>query len=211
MLTRRRVIFGLAVYVACCALAYVGGCVMSALISREMTTFTSMTNRQAYALDVQRWPYAVRVEAWRLRRSTATFELEDYDPAIERLFAEYTLPEDESKMITVHAAGWPMWAVSGATIVHRDEVAKRRRKELQQVATVARSNGYDEYAYGPRWWGILINGALYAVVVGTVLWALVKARASVRRARGQCVKCGYAVTSGRCPECGAQSGGRATV
>ncbi len=55
----------------------------------------------------------------------------------------------------------------------------------------------------PIWWGLLANAALYGSVAAACLMAPRWVRRSMRRRRGQCVRCGYDLAGLRvCPECG---------
>jgi hypothetical protein len=62
----------------------------------------------------------------------------------------------------------------------------------------------------PLWPGLFADSLFYGLIWGAAFVLIVTLRRSMRRRRGQCVKCGYDCTNsaGVCPECGTPSSGR---
>jgi hypothetical protein len=57
----------------------------------------------------------------------------------------------------------------------------------------------------PFWPGLLADGLLYAILVGSLVLGLAAARRWLRLRRGQCLRCGYTLAGlPKCPECGTE-------
>lgn len=118
-----------------------------------------------------------------------------------------------AEVLVVHA-GWPCRALSGASwwypaprlveIGDDPEAwsARHQRVTAFGISTARAPEGI--LPYGPRWGGLLANTAFFGVATLFILAGPRSLRSFVRRCRGRCRRCGYALGPEQgCPECGA--------
>lgn len=123
-------------------------------------------------------------------------------PASE-LPAWAALPQDGAVVIRVDTGGtgWPARAMASEAWFFRDGHEEARYNVLLWRG----GRGRVFLPLRPIWRGVLVDTALFAAVWGLVLAAPGRLRAALRRRRGCCPGCGYAL-DGRieegCPECG---------
>ena len=124
-------------------------------------------------------------------------------------------PSDQQfAMFSVEEWGWPCPSVRGWSLETRNITEASGLWPVPAWARVSlpwkRADTQPYYIPGkPVWAGLFVNVVVWSAFVLLLsysTWPFSRARALIRRAKGQCAKCGYDLrglqTDGRCPECG---------
>jgi len=115
-----------------------------------------------------------------------------------------TSPDD--RLVHIVTAGWPLTCLTGER--HTTGVSTRRHGLAEPPRAVRELNVKPRRVLPlqPRWLGLAVDTALYAVAVWIAVPGPLLLRRTLRRRRGQCAACGYNlhhVDHRACPECGA--------
>jgi hypothetical protein len=128
----------------------------------------------------------------------------ELEPLAEDPRPAFLRPPPPEGYTTVEAvsAGWPWHAAHGLRYRARGNPSLDRG-----LVALPLGRSGDVLPVLPIWTGLLGNTLLYGGTLLLAWWLLRGRRVARRRARGECLACGYTLDAGmeRCPECGVAS------
>lgn len=103
--------------------------------------------------------------------------------------------------VEAYSAGWPMHAAHSMAHIEAHPGTARREHGLLRFAVLGKDFVIPVL---PIWTGLLGNTLLYGGTLLLAWWIFRGRRRARRRARGECLACGYTLDGDmeRCPECG---------
>lgn len=124
--------------------------------------------------------------------------ISSYDP---RLPALRRTPAPGFDIIEAYSAGWPMHAAHSLAHIEAHPGTARREHGLLRFTVLGKGFVLPVL---PIWTGLLGNTLLFGGTLLLAWWIFRGRRLAKRRARGECLACGYTLDGDmeRCPECG---------